>query len=318
MGTPDFAARILEALLESQDSQIVAVYTRPDKKSGRGLKTTFSEVKKLALQYNLPLYQPSTLRSEEAINELKNLKPEYLVVAAYGQILPQAVLDIPVIAPINVHASLLPALRGAAPIQRAIIENTAPDAKTGISIMKMVAELDAGPVYAQKELSIGRMDYTELEGCLSEVGASLLPGVLADIEAHGLEPVPQDTTKVTYAPKLEKADGQINWTKTAEEVDALVRGVTPWPGAQSEFTLSDFQKSIPVTILKGSPGSRCAEKPGRIMRHRKGIAVACADAWYEVAILRPQGRKPMSASDFANGQIKVRNGLCGQASMTVC
>lgn len=313
MGTPAFAAPVLKTLLDSENNEIVAVYTRPDKKSGRGLKTVFSDIKKLALDYDLSLYQPASLRSEEAIADLKTLEPDYLVVAAYGLILPREVLDIPKIAPINVHASLLPALRGAAPIQRAIMENYTENARTGVSIMKMEAGLDTGPVYAHETVLIGRKDYKTLEAALAQCGASLLLRVFDAIEKEGLEALPQDESKASYAKKLEKIDGIIDWSKTAAEVDALVRAVSVWPGAQTSFTFDSSPANIPVSILEGHIGEECKETSGGIERHKEGLRIACADRWYKVEKLRPQGRKAMSSADFANGQIKARFGLCGHA-----
>lgn len=318
MGTPAFAAPVLKALLDYENDEILAVYTRPDKKAGRGLKTVFSDIKKIALEHNLPLFQPGSLRSEGAIAGLKALEPDYLIVAAYGLILPQEVLDIPKVAPINVHASLLPAWRGAAPIQRAIMENPSADAVSGVSIMKMEAGLDTGPVYAQEEILIGRKDYKSLEADLARSGASLLLKVLDAIEREGLEALPQDNSRASYAKKLEKADGLIDWSKTAAEVDALIRAVSDWPGARACFSLASNTESMPVNILQGHPGAECVEACGSIVRHKNGLAIACGDRWYEVEKLRPQGRKAMSATDFANGQIKTGFGLCGHAAALLC
>ena len=317
MGTPDFAAQVLDGLLGSENYEVVAVYTRPDKKAGRGLKTVFSEVKKLALEHDIALFQPPTLRSAEATSALAALKPDYLIVAAYGLILPQEILDIPKIAPINVHASLLPAFRGAAPIQRAIMENPQEGAKTGVSIMKMLATLDTGPVYAQKEVPIEHKNSAMLEHELAKVGAELLLQVLSDIDKKNLQPVEQDEAKATYAHKLEKDDGLIDWSGSAQQVDAQVRAMNPWPGAQSSFLLPGGEE-IKVTILDGRPGNPCSEEPGRLLRHKKGLAIACNDCWYEVEKLRAQGRRAMSAADFANGQIKIPNGLCGYAKKIPC
>ncbi len=313
MGTPSFAANILNTLIDSKNYEIVAIYTRPDKKAGRGMKTAFSEVKKIALNNNLPLYQPSSFKKEETVKELASLKPDYLVVAAYGLILPQQVLDIPKMAPINVHSSLLPALRGAAPIQRAIMENPEKDAKTGVSIMKMVTELDAGPVYVQKEVEIGRKDYKSLEEELSHTGALLLLEALNKIEKNKFEPIPQDECKKSYARKLEKNEGQIDWTKKADEIDALVRAVSYWPGAKTDLSIQSVQEKIPVTVLSGTPGEESDVPPGTIMRNTKGLFIACQDRWYKIEKLKPQGRKAMSGTDFANGQIKISQGICGQA-----
>lgn len=315
MGTPAFAAGILKALLDSEDYETAAVYARPDKKAGRGMKTVFSETKKLALERGLTLRQPASFRSEEAALELASFEPDYLVVAAYGLILPDKVLSVPKIAPVNVHASLLPALRGAAPIQRAIMENPGEDAKTGVSIMKIIPQLDAGPVYAACEVPIMRKDYPELEKDLSRVGASLLLKTLRAIDNEGLAPLPQDESQATFAPKLEKADGFIDWTKSAEEVDALVRAVIPWPGAQTVFSIQSASNDLPITILSGRPGAKSAERPGAILRHKNGLSIACADRWYELGQARPQGGKPMSAADLANGRIKSGYGICGSAAV---
>lgn len=317
MGTPDFAAQVLNGLLHSEDYEVVAIYTRPDKKSGRGLKTIFSEVKKLALEHGIPLFQPSTLRTPSAVRDLAACEADYLIVAAYGLILPQEILDLPKIAPINVHASLLPALRGAAPIQRAIMENPQKDAKTGISIMKMLASLDTGPVYAQKEVPIEHKNSETLERELAKAGSELLLQVLSDIDKKNLQPVPQDESKATYANKLEKDDGLIDWNKSAQQVDAQVRAVMTWPGAQTSLLLASGDE-LRVNILEGHPGRPCSEAPGSLMRHKKGLAIACNDCWYEVEKLRPQGRKAMSSADFANGQIKIRIGLCGYAKKSPC
>lgn len=318
MGTPAFAVPALKALLDSANYEVAAVYTRPDKKAGRGLKTAFSDIKKIALEHDLKLYQPSSLRSQEAIEELRLLEPDYLVVAAYGLILPEELLAIPKIAPINVHASLLPALRGAAPIQRAIMENPAEDACTGVSIMKIYPQLDAGPVYAQEEVLIGKKDCKSLAEDLAQSGASLLLRVLDAIDGQGLEPIPQEEARASYAKKLEKRDGLIDWGKTAAEVDALIRAVSVWPGAQTFFSIDSGPENLPVAILKGYPAGECAEAPGSILRQKNALSIACADRWYVVEKLLPQGRKAMSASDFVNGQIKGRFGLCGRAHPPIC
>lgn len=318
MGTPAFAAPVLKALLDSENDEVVAVYTRPDKKAGRGLKTAFSDVKKIALEHELPIYQPASFRSREVVTELNALEPDYLIVAAYGLILPQEVLDIPKVAPINVHASLLPALRGAAPIQRAIMENPKEDGRTGVSIMKMLSGLDTGPVYGQKEVFIGRKDYKSLEVDLAQEGAALLLKVLDSIEYEGLEALQQDDSRASYAKKLEKSDGLIDWSKTAAEVDALVRAVSVWPGAQTSLSFASNPASVPVSILKGHVGGQCGEACGRIARHKDGLSIACGDRWYEIEKLRPQGRKTMSSADFANGQIKACFGICGHAVSSKC
>lgn len=314
MGTPEFAAIILQRIMDSHKYEISGVYTQPDKKAGRGLKIIQSEVKKLALEYNLPLFQPATLKSEDVQGGLRALRPDYIIVAAYGLLLPQNVLDIPSIAPINIHASLLPAYRGAAPIQRALMDNWEKDGSSGISIMKMVKALDAGPVYAQETVPINGDYFKTYESRLACAGGGLLLSTLEKIEKYKLQPREQDESKATYAPKLEKRDGDIEWNKPAAQIDALVRGLTPWPGARCEIIFNGNELGSNVTILSGIPGGTLNdEKPGAIFRQKDGLRIACADKWYNVINIRPEGKKEMSSAAFANGQCKVKNGFCGLA-----
>ena len=314
MGTPAFAATILEKLLKTEEFDIVGVFCGPDKRLGRGMKLAACETKKLALCYNLPIFQPVSLKNPEIVNAIGNSKPDFLVVAAYGMLIPQEILDIPVKAALNVHASLLPAYRGAAPIQRAIMENGQGTGKTGISIMKVVKALDAGPVYAQAEIAIGRHDRPSLERELAVLGADLLVDTLRELAADKVQALEQDEDKVTWAPKLEKRDGLIDWRKTVAEVDALVRGVTPWPGARTSFMLLGRDGTIPVILTPGEPGEKEENlQPGQIARVKNGLRIACADGWYIPGSVHPEGGREMGAADFANGYCKVKTGLCGLA-----
>lgn len=314
MGTPEFAAIILDKIIASCQYEVAGVYTQPDKKSGRGLKNYIQPVKKLAIQHNLPLFQPENLRSPEIASQLEALKPDYIIVAAYGALLPPNILEIPAIAPVNVHASLLPAYRGAAPIQRAIMEIYGKDACSGISIMKMEAGLDTGPVYAQESVPVQGSYSKDYEQKLAFSGAELLLDTLEKIEQKGLQPVAQNESEATYAHKLEKSDGHIDWNKDAARIDALVRALTPWPGARSMLRFFDNEDEFLVTILEGQAGDATnGEQPGAILRHKKGLSIACADRWYNLARLRPEGRKEMTSAAFANGQCKIKNGLCGTA-----
>lgn len=314
MGTPFFAAKVLQKLLDSRKFDILAVFCGPDRRKGRGMKTEFCDVKKMALAHDIPVWQPSTLKDGEVAVKMRELAPDFLVVAAYGFLIPPEILEIPKKASINVHASLLPAYRGAAPIQRAIIENFQENAQTGVSIMQMEKGLDAGPVYAQKALSIGRHDRRTLEKELALAGGELLVDTLEAISREQIAPVAQDESMVTWAPKLEKTDGVIDWRKGVAEVDALVRGVTPWPGAQTNFLLLGREGEMAVTILPGEIGdSDNTLNPGEIVRDRTGLRIACADGWYLPGAIRPQGHREISPADFANGYCRVKSGLCGIA-----
>ena len=221
MGTPDLAAAVLRRLVRWPGGDVVAVYTQPDRPAGRGHKLTPSPVKKLALELGLPVHQPLNFRQEGAVDELAALKPDLLVVAAYGLILPQAVLDIPTVDTLNVHTSLLPRYRGAAPIQRAVMENWQPGDVTGVSIMRIVPALDAGPVYAQCEVPIGEHTAGSLHDVLAEAGGELLVTVLDKLRDGSAQPREQDESRVTYAAKLAKEDGYIDWDRPAAEVHAF-------------------------------------------------------------------------------------------------
>lgn len=309
MGTPVFAATILQRLIEAGEN-ILAVYTNPDKPAGRGMETRKSPVKELAERHGLPVFQPENYRSEITVAALRDLKPDFLVVAAYGQILPQNVLDVPAIAPINIHGSLLPEYRGSAPIQRAIAESWRPGACTGVSIMKMVKRMDAGPVYATAETGLAGRTTSDLAAELAEKGASLLLKTLPEIASGRLLPVNQDESRVTYAPPLTKAEGQIDWNRPAAAVDAHIRAMNPWPGAQTTFKLGD--KKIPMLIRSGSFRSGRDEIPGQILCSRNGLSISCQDGWYDMEIIQPQGRKEMSSREFANGR-RLKEGVAGQA-----
>jgi methionyl-tRNA formyltransferase len=303
MGTPAFSAAILKALSGWEGGIIAGVYTQPDKGAGRGMKITPSPVKVLAQSLDLPVFQPVNFKDDGSRAQLVALAPDILAVAAYGLILPQAVLDIPRIAPLNVHASLLPLYRGAAPIQRAIMDGRQ---ITGITIMRMQARLDAGPVVHQRAMGIG-FDETasDLHDQLANFGGQLLLDVLEDCRKNvaNLPGMPQDDSLATYAPKLEKKDGKIDWRLSALGVHALMRGVSPWPGAQAVFAGSGA-KALPVLLMPGKIGEPVDKgiMPGAVRGLEDGhLAVACRDAWYLTPQLQPQGRKWMDAVSFWNG-----------------
>ena len=319
MGTPEFAAASLKRLAAWPRGEIVAVYTQPDRPAGRGHKLAESPVKKLALELGLPVLQPASLKGAEAQSELAAFKPDLLAVAAYGLILPDAVLAMPSIDSINVHASLLPGLRGAAPIQRAVIDGWQPDARAGISIMRIVSKLDAGPVFATDDLAIGEHTAGTLHDALAGIGAELLVRVFDDILDGKGKAVEQDDALATYAPKISKEDGFIDWSLPAAQVHARVRGVTPWPGARTVFETigADGSQRAPLSLIL-APGrvGECTEgqAPGSVLAGPDGLSIACADSWYVLSTVRPQGKKDMSARDLLNGILRdLPKDVCGFA-----
>ncbi|MBQ3060015.1 MAG: methionyl-tRNA formyltransferase [Desulfovibrio sp.] len=316
MGTPDFAARILQKLASWPHGDIVAVYTQPDRPAGRGHKLTPSPVKQLAQELALQVLQPVNFRQADDIQTLAAFEPDLLIVAAYGLILPQAVIDIPRIAPLNVHASLLPRYRGAAPIQRAIMENWQPGAQTGVSIMRMVKELDAGPVYVCASLSIEEHTAGSLHDALSDLGAESLITVLEDIRAGVAIASPQDENSVSYAAKMQKSDGLVlDWDRPAAAVHAQIRAVTPWPGARAVFFFNGQATPLELTLLPGKPlVSAGTGSPGQVFYNDGHLYVACSDGWYVLGAVKLQGRKFIQTSEFVNGYLRLSaHGLCGSA-----
>jgi len=318
MGTPEFAAASLQRLADWPRGGIVAVYTQPDRPAGRGHKLCASAVKQLALKLGLPVLQPATLRDAAAQAQLAALKPDVLAVAAYGLILPDAVLAMPAIDALNVHASLLPGLRGAAPIQRAIMDGWQAEARAGVSIMRVVSKLDAGPVFAMDDTPIGEHTAGSLHEALADMGANLLVDVLDAILEGRAVAQPQNDALATYAPKISKEDGFIDWSRDAVRVHALVRGVTPWPGARTVIECrgeQDVAVVVPLILSPGSVGEPAqGVAPGSLRNDAQGLSIACADRWYVLDRVRPQGKKDMSARDLLNGLLRgVPSGLCGLA-----
>jgi methionyl-tRNA formyltransferase len=289
-GTPEFARVSLEALVASGRTP-VAVYTQPDRPAGRGKKLTASPVKRYALERGIPVYQPQTLRDDAAVEELRALQPDLLVVAAYGLILPQAVLDIPTNGCINVHASILPRWRGAAPIQAAIL---AGDSKTGISLMRMTAGLDCGPVFHIADITIGREETAgELHDRLAALGASTLVEQLDDIVAGHLEAVDQDDSLATYAPKIDKQDAEIDWSLPAAEIARRVRAYNPFPGA---FT---HDRDTRLKIWRATPTDGSGV-PGEILRFDSDmIVVACGEGALRLDELQLPGKRRVPTHEFA-------------------
>jgi methionyl-tRNA formyltransferase len=291
-GTPPFAARILEAILEAGHS-VPLVLTQPDRPAGRGLKLTASAVCELALAKGLPVAKPATLRTDESRRALLESHPDILVVAAYGLILPASVLAMPPRGCLNVHASLLPRWRGAAPIQRAIL---AGDLETGVDIMVMEPGLDTGPVLLERRVPIGE---TDTAGTLAErlagEGAIAIVQALADIGT--LVPIPQEQVGVTYATKVDKSEAKIDWREPASTINRRIRAFNPAPGAVTRLSGEALKIWEAVVV----PGMKAA--PGMIVgRHRGAPLVACGNEGLALTLIQPAGARRLSGADFMKGR----------------
>jgi methionyl-tRNA formyltransferase len=293
-GTPDFSVPILQSLLDSGHS-VVGVYSQPDRPAGRGRKLVPGPVKQLALQHAVPVFQPLSLKNADAQRELAELKPDLMVVVAYGLILPQAVLDLPRLGCVNLHASLLPRWRGAAPVQRAIL---AGDNETGVCLMQMEAGLDSGPVLAEVRTDISSEDTGgTLHDRLSQLAADLLAMHLDDLEHGNLEPRIQDEALVTYAGKLDKSESAIDWQQDATHLERQVRAFNPWPVAQTRYD----NKALRIWNACAIDGS--AGTPGSVVAAGKqGIDVACGSGCLRLLEIQMPGTKRLGAADFLNAR----------------
>ncbi len=291
-GTPPFAARVLEALLRSRH-RVVAVLTQPDRPAGRGLSPGVSEVKRLASGHGLAVLQPASLRDPAAHSPIAALEPDVIVVAAYGLILPQRVLELPRRGCINVHASLLPRWRGAAPIQRAIL---AGDPRTGISIMQMDAGLDTGPVLMQETCAIAEDDTAgALHDRLAELGARVCVEALDRLEAGTLVASPQAEKDATYAPKIRKEETRVDWRASAASVQRQVRAFNPTPGAGASLRGAELK-------LWSCRAARGEGEPGEVLEASgSGLRVACGEDAIEVTELQRAGGRRIGAADFLRG-----------------
>lgn len=294
MGTPEFAVASLRHLVEA-GHEVCGVFTQPDKPKNRGHKLAFSPVKEYALTQNLPVYQPVRAREPEVLELVKSLHPELIVAAAYGQILPEEILNTPPCGSINVHSSLLPKYRGAAPINWAILDG---EAETGVSIMYMVKELDAGDVILQKRTPIGPQENAqELTQRLAELGAEALLEAVAALAAGTAGRIPQDPAQQTYASMLSRDMSPIDWNRTARQINCQVRGLIPWPCATAELAGQRFK--IYETVL----GRETDSAPGTILSAGKqGIEVACGDGRsLYLTQLQAEGGKRMAAAAYLLG-----------------
>ncbi len=310
MGTPDFAVPSLRALLDDEAFDVILAVTMPDKGSGRGRLLKAPPVKEAALGRGLPVLQPARIRGGTVASLLREIAPDVIVVVAYGMILPKSILDLPRLGCVNLHASLLPAYRGASPINRAVMDGVE---KTGITTMLMDTGMDTGPMLLAEELDIKQGETAgKLFERLSVLGGPLLVKTLKGLAEGAVKPIPQPQEGVSHAPMMKKEDGRIDWSKSALEIDRLVRGVTPWPGAYTTISgrivkihggqLNDLLTNV-VTAAYGKDSIDKDFAPGTIFYLFDGHLLAgcgCGE-FYEITELQAEGKKRMLALDFIRG-----------------
>ena len=294
MGTPDIAATCLQKILDD-GFEVVGVYTQPDRPKNRGMKLMFSPVKEVALAHDLPVYQPENFREDETVEQLRGLQPDVVAVGAYGRILPQRVLDIPQYGCINIHASVLPCYRGSAPYQWAVLDGLE---ETGVTAMYLCRQMDAGDVIDVSKTPIGPNETAgQLLDRLAVLGADLLSKTLTDIGSGNVHRCPQDETKATYAPMLDKSMCPIDWSKTACQVHNHVRGLHPWPVATAVIAGTFFKIHETVVIDRETKA-----EPGKVLALTKtGLQVACGQGVVEIRSLQAEGGKRMAAPDYFRG-----------------
>jgi methionyl-tRNA formyltransferase len=296
-GTPEFAVPSLERLAAEPGISVEAVITQPDRPRGRGQQVSGSPVKEAALAANLHVYQPETVKSDSAQEFLKRVAPDAVVIIAYGQIIPARLLTIPRLGWINLHASLLPHYRGAAPIHWAIAKG---ETITGLTTMQIDAGMDTGPTLLQHELKIGADETSpELAARMSEIGAGLIVDSLLRLDRGEISPLPQEREKASYAPILKKEDGRIDWTLTAQQIYNRMRGFAPWPGAYTTFRGQTCHVWGRPEKIAGTEGGVAS---GGIVSSTKDVHVVCGEGTYlRLESVQLEGRKRISAREFANG-----------------
>jgi methionyl-tRNA formyltransferase len=295
-GTPHFAVPTFIHLLAQPDIEIAAVVTQPDRPRGRGHQVSASPMKEAAVAAGLPVHQPEKIRAPEAQDLLKQLAPDCIVIIAYGQIIPARLLDIPKLGWINLHASLLPKYRGAAPINWAIANG---ETQTGLTTMRIDAGMDTGDMLLQQTIDIAPEETApELTESMAEAGAPLMLETLRGLAAGKLQPRPQNNDEATYAPLLKKEDGHIDWNRLAQEIYDRMRGFAPWPGAYTSFrgqTCQIWAEPFSLNTLTGSA-------PGTIIREDTQVFIACGHATLlRLLSVKVEGRKQISSVEFANG-----------------
>ena len=292
MGTPDIAATCLKRII-GDGFDVVGVFTQPDRPKGRGMKLVAPPAKEVAVAAGIPVFQPESCKDPAVTEQLKALQPDVVAVVAFGQLLPQAMLDILPNGFINIHASLLPQYRGSAPYQWAVLDGLK---ETGVSAQFLVKKMDAGPVVGVRKTPIGENETAgELLDRLADLGADLLSDVLTRYARHALEPREQDESRVTFAPMLDKTMCPIDWTRSAQQVHDHVRGLHPWPVATMELQGNKFK----VHATRVVPGKGT---PGKVLGLTKtGLVIACGEGAVEVLSLQAEGGKRMAAPDYFRG-----------------
>ena len=304
MGTPDFAVPTLQYLSDS-GVRIAGVYTQPDRPSGRGKRTVKSPVKLLAERLVLPVFQPETLSTEEARSELEALRPDAIIVAAYGLILPGWTLSLPAHGALNVHPSLLPRHRGPAPVANAILEG---DKETGVTVMLVEPEVDSGPILRTCQVPIVSSDTTgQLTEKLAKIGGELLVETLRDWTAGLINPQPQDHSLATFSRKATKADGKIDWTLPAAKIDRRIRAYHPWPGS---FTTWSGRR---LKIIEATPTGDEVDEPGLVSRGSVDTFVQTGRGHLALKTVQPEGRRPMDIKSFLAGCPDFVGAVLGQA-----
>lgn len=303
MGTPEFAQKSLEALL-SDNRNVVCVITQPDKPKGRGYEMAMPEVKVLALEENIPVYQPETLKDGAILPLLEKFRPDVIIVVAYGKILPEYVLNFPRYGCINIHGSLLPKYRGAAPIQRAVIDG---EKVSGVTSMYMEKGLDTGDMLIKRELEIGEQTTSgEYHDALAVLGGEVLLETLDKLENGTLIPESQDDSLSTYASQLSKAEGEIDWNNTNEQIYNKVRGLNPWPKA---FSFLGGKRFVVDFVYKSDESGKCGEV---LSADENGIKVACGKGSVIIRDIKIEGKKKMCAADFLRGHKLEKGTILGK------
>jgi methionyl-tRNA formyltransferase len=300
LGTPTFAVPTLERVVQA-GHEVAAVVTQPDRPRGRGQQPAFPPVKETAVRLGLPVYQPERVRRPEAVEHLRALAPDAMVVVGYGQIIPQVVIDLAPLGIINVHASLLPKYRGAGPIQWAIANG---ETRTGVTTMRINAGLDTGDMLLKAETDIGGDETAvQLGSRLAEMGADLLVETLAGLAAGTIVPEPQDDSQASYAPLLKKEDGRIDWSQPAATIHNRARGFQPWPGAYTGFRGQTLHVWRSRGLGAGPGEARIkGQGPGGRIVSLRPLVVSCGEGEVELVEVQMEGRKRMPAGDFVNGQ----------------
>lgn len=294
MGTPDFSVPTFNKLFQSDDFQIVAVFTQTDKIAGRGKKVKMSPIKNLAVKYDIPVYQPNKIKNEK--DRIESLEPDLIVVIAYGQIIPQNILDIPKYACINIHASLLPKYRGSSCLQAPILNG---DKETGISIMKMDAQMDTGPIIKQVKLRLNNEEtLEELHNKLSILGAETLIPALLDYCQGKIIPQVQSDSQASYVKLIKKEDGRIQAEQTAESIERKIRALNPWP---STYIHLNNNETIKILSAKVKPEKKKNRKVGEIYEENNNIYLKCGQNSLHILKLQRENRKALGASEFLKG-----------------